>query len=302
MELTNLYGLPQPLVAAMRRFDALRGDLDQRERSITCTRLIDSPRRVALERTHGHALQEDASTRLWALWGNAIHQLLASQADATCLVEQRFTARINEWTLSGQVDRYLLQDRGEYPQERAGTLQDYKLSSVWSSIHNDGQLKPEWVSQLNVNAWLMEANGHPVTQLEIVLILRDHAASAAARDPTYPQVPVLVLSVPRWHPEETQTFIVERLARLETALYQGQLPLCDDTERWARPTAYAVRTPTRKTAVRVFATRAEAEELAQRTLNAFVEVRPGQSVRCERYCAVAGFCDQYQAESRRLAA
>lgn len=302
MKLTNVYALPRPLIDAMHRFDAAREGLDHPERTITCTRLIDSPRRVALERAHGHDLEEDAANRLWALWGNAIHQLLASQAQEHCLVEQRFAARLNGWTVSGQVDRYIHHDQPEYPQERAGTLQDYKLSSVWSLTANQGQPKPEWVSQLNVNAWLLEANGYPVSRLEIVLLLRDHQAQAASRDPDYPPVPVLVLPVPRWDPAATRAFILDRLARLEAALYQGPLPDCDDSERWARPTAYAVRTPQRKTALRVFATRAEAEDLARRTLNATVEVRPGQSVRCERYCNLAGVCDQYQAESRRLAA
>ncbi len=80
------------------------------------------------------------------------------------------------------------------------------------------------------------------------------------------------------------------------------LPECTPAERWAKPTIYAVRKPGRKTALRVLDTETAARELAAATPNGYVEIRPGESVRCADYCAVAEFCAQRRAELAALSA
>ena len=73
-----------------------------------------------------------------------------------------------------------------------------------------------------------------------------------------------------------------------------ELPPCTDDERWVRETKFAVKREGRKTAIRVFETQQEADELAVKE-NGYVEVRKGEAIRCTgNFCGVAEWCSQYQ--------
>ena len=76
-----------------------------------------------------------------------------------------------------------------------------------------------------------------------------------------------------------------------------ELPECTAEERWERPIKYAVKKEGRKSALRVLDSLKDAENyMAEKKLFAkhFVETRQGESVRCESYCAVQPFCNQYK--------
>jgi hypothetical protein len=61
-------------------------------------------------------------------------------------------------------------------------------------------------------------------------------------------------------------------------------------------TTYAVKRDGRKTAIRLFKSIDEANELAMKE-KGYVETRLGEPKRCTgNYCGVAQWCDQYQAE------
>jgi hypothetical protein len=76
---------------------------------------------------------------------------------------------------------------------------------------------------------------------------------------------------------------------------------CRFYERWRRPSQDAVKKPGAARALRVFATREEAQGLIEKTPGAILEIRGGENVRCERFCAVAPFCDQFNPEVRMAA-
>ncbi|MEA1048388.1 hypothetical protein U5801_00935 [Lamprobacter modestohalophilus] len=260
-----------------------RQPIDQQNNHISVTRLIDSPRRVVLERRHSSELTEDAKDRLWTLLGQSIHQILASTTsydEADVRVEQRLSVEIDGWTVSGQYDRW----------ER-GCLSDYKVTTVYAV--SDAP-KREWIEQLNVLAYLCQKNDLQVNNLEIVLILRDWSAAQAERNDQYPQAPVITVQVPLWTMEETEVFVRKRLAMHKAALAvsDDQLPECTEKERWCTETTYAVMKPNRIRALRVFDNAVEAESLASQTSGAWVEIRPGESKRC-KFCAVSGFCSQF---------
>jgi hypothetical protein len=281
MKLTNHQGLPHAFVKTCQHHDQQRAGIDQRPQHISCTRLIDSPRVHALSQRHAHELAVDVQDRLWALFGQACHQIL-QWAEPGVLIEERLFTEIEGWTVSGQFDRLALAE--------GGVLQDYKVTSVWGVQQGP---KPEWVRQLNVLRYLAAiAGGHPVARLEVIVILRDHQASAARRDPGYPQTPVVTLPVPLWSLADTGDYLRQRV-RLHQQAAQGELPDCTPEERWERPAVYAVCKPGRKTAVRVLPRIEEAEALVAATPGGYLEVRTGEAIRCASYCPVACWCDQY---------
>lgn len=263
---------------------------------LSLTKLIGPPQIRVLERQHAEEIEEDAADRIWALLGQVTHGIL-ERAESLAVTEQRLYADLSGWRISGQFDRLtVLPD---------GSMQDYKLTSVWSVI--DPEPKPEWVAQLNGLRWLAQVNGYPpITRLEIVAILRDWSRGKARQGGDYPTHPVKVVPVPLWSSEETETYLTERVHLHQLAdhcVATGRvLPECSDAERWSKPTTYAVRKPGRKTALRVFDDRAAADQLAAETPSGYVEVRAGESVRCADYCPVARFCQQWAAMNQRAAA
>ena len=276
MNLTNNCALPASIVEAVRRDPYDAGEAD-----ISCTRLIAPPLIRHLERLHGAAISEDASDRIWSLLGQAVHVILHRAVQPGELAEERLFADAGGWRISGAFDLF-----------DGATLTDFKTTSAWSV---KPPLKPEWTAQINVLAWLLRCNGWSPQRGRIVAILRDWRKNEALRyGDDYPRRQVVELPVPLWTPEDAAAYVAERvrLHRLDDP------PICTPEERWDRPTVWAVQREGRRTAVRLHSERekAEAHATALGAGHSVVE-RPGASVRCSQYCAVAQWC----AYAQRLA-
>ncbi len=182
---------------------------------------------------------------------------------------------IDGWTISGKTDLY---------ETESGELLDFKRSSAFAFVLG----KVERERQLNIYAELMRRNGHAPKSLGIVFFPEGWTKYQALRSPDYLQERVVVLPIPMWPSEKTTAFIAERLKAFREAL-DGNLPLCTEEERWAKPTTFAVMKAGRKTALKVFDNAGEAGAAAS-AAGATVEVRPGKSTRCEQYCAGSQWC------------
>lgn len=267
--LTNLHGLPDALVAAVRN-DPYAGGGD-----ISVTKLIDSPQRRALAKKYRELVVEDVSERVWALMGQAVHTVL-ERANTTSLVEKRLFADVGGWKLSGQFDRIHLQD---------GLMQDWKVCSVFKA---DGDI--QWERQLNVLRWLAIQNGIQVDRLEVVAILRDWKLSESRRKAAYPNAAVKVIKVPAWELNDTLDYICERI-KLHQRAESGDPVECSDEDRWYSGSTFALMKTGGKRAIRVAEVRAELGEPAD---GQEIIERPGVHRRCLDYCEVAPFCPQFE--------
>lgn len=276
MKLTNKLGLPEAIVNAVRNDSYSRGDAD-----ISITGLLRPPRIRILEEKHKDELQEDASDRIWSLFGQAIHTVL-ERANVVGVAERRLSMEVEGWTLSGGMDLY----------EANGTLSDYKMTSVWKVIKGDLE---EWTHQLNLYSVLLRHHGNQVNSLQIVAILRDWSKMEAERDRLYPQAQVVNIPIELYRPEAAEKLLRERV-RLHQMANLSRLPLCTASERWQRPDIWAVMKFGRKSAVKLYNNEKEANQHAQSGPRLSVIFRPGASVRCAAYCSVSKFCDQYQKE------
>lgn len=274
--ITNKLGLPAPIVRAVENDPYTSGGSD-----ISATALIDSPKIVALKKQHAGELVEDAADRIWSLIGQATHTILERASTDADISERRLFAEVDGWKLSGQFD--LLSD---------ARLMDFKITSVWTVIHANQDGKPEWENQLNVLDWLCRRNGLYVEKLEIVAILRDWSQHKAHEE-NYPSHQIAVIPVDRWTDEEQEAYIRKRVQMHKDAL--ENLPECSAEERWEKPAVWAVKKKNRKSAIRLFPTETEAHEYGRRFVDGYyLEHRPGDAVRCSKYCSVANFCDQWR--------
>jgi len=172
MNITNKKHLPELLVRAVKNDPYSSGNLTD----ISATTLIRPPQQVALQREHGSELVEDAADRVWALLGSASHAILERAAGPNDISEARYYADILGWKVSGQVDLI----------ESDGTLDDFKVTSVWSVKDAIENGKSDWEEQLNILAYLARVNGEQINKLRIIAICRDWSPSGALRDANYP--------------------------------------------------------------------------------------------------------------------
>lgn len=278
MKVTNHSGLPEAVVRAT----SFNRDPWDDPRRISVTQLISPPQIIELQRRHWDEIEEDASDRLWAMYGTMAHEILRRADMADALTEETMHMDIGGWKLQGTLDRAIL-----LPDE---TLQDYKMTSVWAV--KDGEPKADWISQLNLYAHLLRAHGFNPAKLQIVAMLRDWSRAAMLRTADYPKAQVVIVEVPLWTADDTHDFIIQALHGHELAR-EGTVRQCTDDERWAKLPKWAVMQKGRKRATRLLDTQALAENLAQ-SVGGYVEKRSGTNPRCENYCSVAPFCEQYR--------
>lgn len=271
MNLTNLHGLPDAFVAAVKN-DPYTGGGD-----ISVTKLIDAPQRRVLYGKYKDLVVEDVSGRVWALMGQAVHTVL-ERAQTSALVEERLFMEVKGWKLSGQFDRLHVAD---------GCIQDWKVTSTYKAKGDES-----WTRQLNILRMLAKANGHEVNKLEIVAIFRDWQGTKAKINPDYPQSNVKIIPVEVWSDEVAMRYIEERVALHQSAVGGDFVP-CSDEERWYTGSRFALIKEGGKRATKVADTK---EELGEIPSGYFVEERKGGYRRCEEYCEVAPFCPQLARE------
>ena len=275
MQITNKYHLTQATVNAIKH-----DDYDKGESYYTVTELIKPPQMCQLQTDHKDDIVEDASDRIWVLFGNCIHHIL-EKATKNEIVEKRYYTTIMGMKIGGKFDNLDCV---------SGTLTDYKVTSVWSYIYG----KDEWDQQLNMLRFILENNGISVKKLQVQGIWRDWTHSQAQRKSDYPPAPSSIVDIPIWEDNKTKTFIENRIL---AHIGQQQSPSkCSDKETWYKGTKWAVMKKDRKSAVRVLDSQKEAFEWMQsHPSNAkpqYVEYRAGIYKRCERYCNVSLFCAQ----------
>lgn len=279
MKLTNKLNLPDGLVRAIQNDPYPTGPKVKSD--FSCTWLLKPARQAALIKKHRHEIEEDASDRIWSLLGQAAHEV-CNRANQTELTEKRFYAKFGEYVVSAQIDSLDL---------LGGVLSDYKVTTQYKAKPN-AEPDPDFTAQLNIQAEILRQNGHTVNELRIIAILRDWSKNKARFDSDLPQQNVIVLPIPMWSPEQTRSFIEMRIA--EHVAADTELPECSPNEMWAKPDVYAVMKGQRAIPGGVQYSEKTAMALCEKTPGARVEFRKGEAMRCELYCNVSKFCDQYK--------
>ena len=283
MKITNKHGIPQTFINILERPTYTKG-----KAHLSATQLLNSPKIVALKNKFDDELEQDASELVWSIFGSAIHNILEHGKDDNHIVEQRLHAEHDGWLISGAVDLQVVDNDGIH-------IKDYKTTSVWAVMNE----KPEWENQLNIYAWLVEkVKKVTVKSLSVVAILRDWKERETDKE-GYPPAPIKELDIPLWTMEEREAYVSKRIAlhsacdfAMET---EDDLPECTPSEMWEKPTVWALKKTGNVRAKALY----ESEELAQAALEQAgkgfeIEIRLGERTRCEKYCPVNIYCQQYR--------
>lgn len=284
MRYTNNHNLPDIIVRAIKNDPYDPGVSD-----ISTTTLVSPAQMVRLLKEHDDDIVVDVADKGYALQGQAIHHVIERAQKPGDIAEVRryedFTVEDRVFKVGGQVDLY-------WP--LGGVLWDWKWTSVWVAIDClQKGIKSDWLWQANINAHIFEANGHEVEDLRLMIVCRDWSESKSDNE-GYPDTMFVELKVPRVNVED---YITDKL--YEHFLIDAEALQCSPDDMWERPTIYAVKKNQNKRAVKRCESMDEAKAVIRKLENGkdhfWIETRPGQRVRCEKYCDAAQFCPQFKA-------
>ena len=288
MKLTNKYGMPPVFFSMIREMDAQwsRGGSGSGRESYGVTTLASSPWRTKLMKMHGDDLVEDVRDRFFAFRGQMMHKALEDVPLYNMMPELRIGMEIDGAWLAGRIDVI-----------SPGKIEDHKMGTVNSVFYHDDDKVQELARQLNVYRYMVwKVFTLPIYELAAQFYLMDWVGNKALTDSTYPQKPHFEVPVPLWTLEETEAYIMERIALHRKPL--EELEPCSPKERWARPASYALKSPDLKRASKVGASREEVEKWMVKyptrwKPGSVIEERPGEDIRCARYCGVSGVCPYF---------
>ena len=283
MKITNKQGLPAPLVALLARDFYTKG-----ASQYSVTELMSPPKIRRMREQYDEEMEIDATKLIASQLGTFMHARLEGKSVEGYTNEERIFHSIDGITISGAVD---LQEHTE----NGIVIIDYKFVKAWSVMKS----KDDWVTQLNIYKWLVETvKKQKVCGLKICAIIKDY--SAHSNQEGYPEAEAVMIDIPMWDSVTTETYVRQRLdmhrAAKQAQEFGEELQACTDEDRWMSETIYAVKREGRKTAIRVFKSIEEANELAEKE-KGYVEERKGEPRRCiGDFCGVSKWCKQYQGE------
>jgi hypothetical protein len=177
-------------------------------------------------------------------------------------------------------------------------LLDLKTTSVWKFIYHQFQ---EYEEQLNIYAYLLR-DDLKVTLLQIVMWLTDYDINKSYQHADYPKdfiEPVVISNL--WSPATAQERIVSLVEKHKANEDKpdAELDECTLEDMWAKESVYAIEAPGSTRAVRLLDSEAEAKEYIAKSKNKEkgtwkIVKRSGERTRCEKFCKVAPWCNQYQ--------
>jgi hypothetical protein len=265
----------------------------------SASELITPPKIVHLRKRYKDIIPLSVpSDQLASFLGTAIHDYFEKclfrvksrqGEDSKYIIEKRLWDKFLDRKISGKFDVY-----------HDGTLYDFKKTSAWKWIFGDFQ---DWEEQLNIYAYFIYLEKLPINAARIIAIILDWDKNKL-RDRNYPKEMIMQLDVPVWTPEKQKAFIYTKLQVLINCegLPDNKLPDCSDKDMWAKETAYAIYYQDVDKAKRVLpdedsCCRWIADDIAKKNtklLDYRIVKRPGKRLRCEEYCSVRGWCEQYR--------
>jgi len=274
-----------------------RNVYDRLGSDVSVTELLDSPRIVYLKnKFRSQIVKPDLNNLIPSLVGMGLHDGLQrylkdeSRVSGSWKVERKLLTVIDGIRVAGRFDAL----------HNNETLYDIKVTTAWKFMKKDYE---DWEKQLNAYAYMLLKDGITIKSLKIMGIVSDWQWKEVSNI-MYPQSRIQILEMKKWSLREMEEFMRSRVKVFSTLKSLTGLPLCTTTERWAGAPAYKLyRTNSAKRATKLFPSRCRAEAYLDACLSRDPDKWKDGYIkktaatpwkRCEGYCDVKDFCDQYK--------
>jgi hypothetical protein len=270
------------------------------------TDLISPPRIVALRKRYGDQVDQPLSSVIPALLGTFIHEGFEKYLkmwvkkhdykDYTFEEQVELEVKLDDGTTRKVSGRYDIRDGKD--------LIDIKSCKAWKMIFDPDMI--EWHQQQNLYDFLLWSNGVELDSLNILAIYKDWQENMSLRDKKYPKDQIAEYSLERWNRDMQKEYFMDRLMMHVACekLDDDKLPQCTREERWERfngghTVEYAImKTRAAKRAAKVIRTSLDDAYIAARGMKGItdescIEIRYSKRLRCEKYCSVNSFCNEY---------
>jgi len=282
MKITNKTGLPQQIVNICNQDDGHA----PKENIYHATELLKPTNMLMLERLNYNDLEMDTADALWLIFGKAVHSIMeagtkANNQEAEKLITRQFD------------DNHLIVGRLDLYDKAHKNIVDWKTATVTKVIKNDFN---EYKLQGLIYNWILN---NQAKTLKFYMFLKDWSKAqfrlASLRGEYYPPYAIYTwqYTITKDDNEFIENYIKNKLKEIDEYL-KTPPGACSKEERWESDTVYAVMKEGRKTALKLFNNKEEAEEMIKNTPGGYLEIREGVSRRCLDYCLVKNYCSFYK--------
>lgn len=285
MKLVNSSKIPEVIFNALIH-NWYKGANEKRDYSVT--ELLNPIRITILSKRHYDEIEEDAMSKLWAMMGSAMHEVVekgsTDKEHLGYMVEKRVKTLFHDKVISGGMDIYNENDK---------SIIDFKFQTVFNWIYLDDHIE-NLTLQLNGYRWLLERNGYKVDKLEIIFIFRDYRPYEASRMSGYPSGKIESLEISKMSDEEIEKYIKEKIEEIESLkdTPDDKLPMCSMKDRWQNEDMWKIMFKNK--CIKTFYSEEDANQFVSEKGYGTIKFVKGVPKRCGEYCPVKEFCDFYK--------
>jgi len=253
------------------------------ENRYSVTELLKPTQEIILFRKHANEVSCDIAECIPALFGTAVHELLEKNAPEGDYSEYKLEFSIFGKIIVGITD-LLSQDMKIITDYKTGTT-----SKVSRKDFNDFYYQ----GMMYAFGIFLNHNVKP-QKLIFPILLKDWSKIKAASSPDYPKSPIYVwkYDIKDSDYDNILDFIKNKFKEIDEMKMH-----CSDEDRWYSGTKYAVyKKKDDAKAKKIFDTIEEANAFAQENSCEYVQTRLGEYTKCNYYCDVRPFCEQFNKE------
>ncbi len=298
MKITNKYNLPEAYFRACQRDEHPRFDMS----TFSVTEILKGNKEILLNRRHYAEMEVDCSDMTFMILGRAVHYVFEGKESDDELSEQRvsldFLVLDKTITLSGGFDLY---------NDNLKKLTDYKTTKIFSYLMKMKEgYDSDWYKQLELYWFLLNSQGFPVTNAEILIIFTDWSKSKARIDRDYPNYGGATVKYDISGSSNAllvEKKIINKLTDIlsDDRLEDDAIPPCSKKQRWERDEKWALMKSGRKSAVKLYDNEMDAAEACDVSGNGYSVVhRPGTPTKCLDYCSCNKYCSFYKDYMKNL--
>ena len=208
------------------------------------------------------------------------------------MLEEVMTYKFNGWILKGQFDRFEVENKA---------LIDLKVTTVWTYKNKTEHKTYSW--QQNIYALMIKKIYNlDVDKASLLFWFRDFQKIKRGQG-LYPPAKVWEYPVKLLPLDEVEDYVIERIKLHQKVETEGEDSYeCTPEERWAEPDMWKVYKKGGQRAKMTLYSEAEAERWKAENTDGKDEIRffKGRSKRCEEYCLVSQWCNQFKKMQKGL--